>query len=48
MRNALSLLLAILLLIGLLSGCGKEEEPTEATTLPAVTTAPMEETSSRR
>lgn len=44
MRNALSLLLAILLLIGLLSGCGKEEEPTEATTLPTVTTAPMEET----
>lgn len=48
MRKSLALLLAILLLLGLLSGCGEEEEPTHETTLattqPAETTAPAEET----
>lgn len=48
MRKTLSILLILLLLIGLLSGCDEEEEPTEVTTQatnqPAETTIPTEET----
>lgn len=43
MRKSISLLFALILLLGLLSGCGKEEDPTEATAQPTATTAPVEE-----
>ena len=43
MRRKLSLLLAVLLLLSLLSGCDKEEETIETESRPTVATAPAEE-----
>ena len=43
MRKILSLFLALFLLLGLLSGCDEEAEPTETAARPTVTTAPESE-----
>jgi len=43
MRKTLTILLALLLLLSLLSGCDEEAEPTEMATRPPVTTVPESE-----
>ena len=43
MRKILSLFLALFLLLGLLSGCDEEAEPTETAARPTVTTVPESE-----
>ena len=43
MRKTLSLLLAVLLLLSLLSGCDKEDDPTEATALPTAAKTVVED-----